>query len=159
MDPHRSACQRQHHVLGHFLAIQAGLRRLDCIVLVREDLEVFLGLQRFKSQRVQWLRSDFSPWFKYKESYFLSNSPSSLHSLFLSRVPIKKFLPSGSMTTDERISGIAKGAPPTARFATPDRSERRLTEEDVVQYLALLDSGLSLPNPLSCLPKSGNSNK
>lgn len=156
MDPHRSACQRQHHVLGHFLAIQAWLRRLDCIVLVRQDLEVFLGLQRFKSQRVKWLRSDFSPWFKYKESYFLSNSPSSLHSLFLSRVPIKTSLPTGSMTTDERISGMPDGAPPTARFAVPNKDQRRLTEEDIVQYLALLDSGLSLPNPLSCLPKSEN---
>lgn len=152
MDPHREACQRQHRVLGHFLAIQAWLRNLDCIVLVRGDLEVFLDLERFKSQRVQWLREDFAPWFPAQKPYFKSRSPSSLHSLFLSRVPVDVWLPKGAMTTEERIKKLSADAPKTERFSSKVKGHRLLKEADLVRYLAVLDSGLSLPSVLSSVP-------
>ena len=152
MDPHREACRRQHRVLGHFLAIQSWLRGLDCIVLVREDLEVFLGLERFKSQRVEWLREDLAPWFPHQDAYYLSKSTSSLHSLFLARVPMGLWLPQGSMTTEQRIKTLDPLAPNTARFSSKVKGHRVLKESDVVRYLAILDSGLSLPEPLSSVP-------
>jgi hypothetical protein len=58
---YRTACARRHHIIGHYLAVQAWIRGLDCIVLDRADLEFFLGLQRFKSVRVTWLREDLRP--------------------------------------------------------------------------------------------------
>lgn len=152
MDPHREACRRQHRVLGHFLAVQSWLRGLDCIVLVRSDLEVFLGLERFKSQRVAWLREDLSHWFPEQKPYFKTKSPSSLHSLFLSRISMTFWLPNGSMTTEERIKNLPLGSPRTERFSSKVRGHRSLKEADVVRYLAILDSGLSVPEALSSVP-------
>lgn len=153
MDAHREACARQHRVLGHFLAVQSWVRRLDCIVLVRKDLEVFLGLERFKTQRIRWLKQDLKPWFEFQEAYFLTRSPASLSSLFLSRVPISVHLPSGSMTTDDRIKNMPKGAPRTERFTSVHKSGHRAPNEaDIVKYLAVLDSGLSNPESFSSVP-------
>src|ERR1035437_2673112 len=36
--PHREYCRRDHRIIGQYLAEQAWLRRLDCIVLVREEI-------------------------------------------------------------------------------------------------------------------------
>ena len=73
---------------------------LECIVLQRRDLEHFLALERFKSTRVQWLREDLRPWFPHQEAHHKSGAPSSIHSLYLSRVPMTLHLPRGSMTID-----------------------------------------------------------
>lgn len=153
MDAHREACRRQHRVLGHFLAMQSWIRGLECIVLVRKDLEVFLGLERFKSQRINWLKEDLVPWFAFHEAYYSSNAPSSLHSLFLSRVPVKAFLPSGSMTTEIRIEKMTFGGPITERFTKSLKTGYRPPNEaDIVKYLAVLDSGLSKPEAFSSVP-------
>lgn len=153
MDSHQEACQRQHRVLGHFLAVQSWLRGLDCVVLVRHDLEVFLGLERFKKTRVNWLLEDLEPRFPHKQAYYSSASPSSLHSLFLARVPINIWLSDDSMTTEERIESMSVDAPKTDLFLSRHvKSHRRLKETDVVKYLAILDSGLSMPTALSSVP-------
>src|SRR5260221_14598706 len=102
-DPYRELCRHHHRIIGHFLAVQAWMRGLDCIVLIRDDLEAFLGLKRFKSARVKWLREDLKPWFPSQTHYFKSSAPSSIHSLFLARVPMVRYLPSGSMTTEDRM--------------------------------------------------------
>ncbi len=152
MEPHREACRRQHRVLGHFLAVQAWLRGLECVVLVRSDLEAFLDLVRFKGKRVKWLCEDLSPWFPNQVPYYLSSSPSSLHSLFLSRVPIAKWLADGSMSTERRILKIPKEGPKTERFSKAIKGHRFLTEADMVRYLAVLNSGLTQPQAFSSAP-------
>jgi hypothetical protein len=134
-------------VLGHFLAIQAWLRGLDCLVLEREDLEAFLGLSRFKKERVRWLQADVQPWFPHQYPIEQGNTGYSLHSLYLSRVPIEKWIPDGRLTTEERLAAFSKRAPKTARFSSGSGNSSRVDEEDVVRYLALLDSGLVRPIP------------
>jgi len=152
MDPHRESCRRQHRVLGHFLAIQAWLRGLDCIVLLRQDLETFLGLERFKMQRVNWLVEDLKPWFPHPVPLNLAKAPSSLWSIFLSRVPIQEWLPSGTMTIEQLIGRMSDEAPKTECFAKLPKGHRRPTEADVVRFLAVLDSGLSEPEAFSSVP-------
>ena len=142
---HRSACQRQHRVLGHYIAVQAWLRGLDCIAVERQDLEKYLDLERFKSERIKWLLDDLKPWFPYNSAFYKSSAQSSLHSLFLSRVKIGKWLPTATMTTAQRIAKIAEDAPKTALFFEPGAGKKRVQEADVVRYLAILDSGLSAP--------------
>lgn len=159
MDPHREASRRQHRVLGHFLAVQAWLRGLDCIVLVRGDLEAFLGLERFKSQRVAWLKEDLEPWFPQQQAYYKSKSPSSLSSLFLSRVALTDWLASGTMSTEARIKKVAKDGPKVERFSNAMKGRRAVRESDVVRYLAILDSGLSAPTPLSSVPTIAGGNR
>lgn len=152
MKDHRQACQRQHRVLGHFLAMQAWLRGVECLALERLDLEMFLGLKRFKEERVRWVGADLKPWFPHQVILEQGSSGFSLHSLYLSRVPINQWLPDGKMTTDARIAAMASEAPKTEAFASPAKGKRRLKESDIVRYLALLDSGLTLPKPLSTVP-------
>ena len=145
MEAHRAACQRQHRVFGHYLAVQAWLRNLDCIAVEREDLEVYLGLERFKSERVKWLLEDLRPWFPYKFAFYKASAESSLHSLFLSRVKIGNWLSTASITTVQRIGEISLDSPKTALFFEAGPGNKRVTEVDVVRYLAILDSGLSSP--------------
>jgi hypothetical protein len=149
MDAHREACRRQHRVLGHYLAVQAWLRGLECIALEREDLEAYLGLERFKSERIKWLIEDLAPWFPHKSNFYKSNSESSLHSMFLSRVPIGKWLPADSMTTADRVKAISSDSPRTGLFFVPKKGLKRIRETDVVRYLAVLDSGLLSPGEIA----------
>jgi len=143
-EPHRNSCKRHHRVIGQFLAVQAWHRGLDCIVLRRTHLEQFLGLERFKSERVKWLRADLKPWFPFQEAYYLTKIPSSIHSLFLARVPISSHLPKGSMTTVERIQQMDSNAPRTELFS--DKPPKVPSEEDIVGYLAKLTAGLITPD-------------
>jgi hypothetical protein len=142
-DAYREGCRRQHRIIAHYLAVQAWLRKLDCIVLARDELEKFLGLQRFKAERVKWLRDDLKPWFPYQVPYYRTGAESSIHSLFLSRVPISKHLPTGSMATSQRIAGMAKEAPPTALFSKGVKSIP--DEKQIVGELAVLSAGLASP--------------
>jgi hypothetical protein len=141
---YREACRRKHRVLGHYLAIQAWLRKLDCIALQRRELEHFLGLERFKSTRVEWLINDLKPWFPYHVPYYLSSSPSSIHTLFLSRVEIASHLPKGKMTTDQRILRMTIDGPKTEKFLLKD-SVKPPSEEFIVSELALVTAGLRKP--------------
>ena len=142
-DFHRDSCKRLHRVIANYLAHQAWLRQLDCIVLERTDLEHFLQIERFKSVRVEWLLEDMKPWFKYQVAYHKSSSPSSIHSLFLSRVPIADELSDETMTTSARIALMSEEAPRTAEFFK--QGSKRPTESEIVSQLALLSTGLVVP--------------
>jgi hypothetical protein len=144
-NPHREFCRNQHRIIGHYLAVQAWLRGLDCIVLVRNDLESFLALERFKGTRVDWLREDLKPWFPHQESYYKTGAASSIHSLFLSRVPIKEHLPTGSMTTEERIRRMAEGTPRPERFTSKSDGSQVPSHAKMVSELSVLAAGLDTP--------------
>jgi len=140
--PHRKHCRREHRVLAQFLAIEAWVRGIDCIVLERAELERYLGLERFKSERVRWLQEDVKPWFPFQALHIASTSPSSLYDLFLSRVPIAQHLPNGTMSTTERVAQIPRSAPLTQVFS---KNSRLPSEEEIVAYLAKLGAGLIVP--------------
>ncbi|HXP87220.1 MAG TPA: hypothetical protein VN841_20985 [Bryobacteraceae bacterium] len=144
-DPHREFCRWQHRTIGHYLAVQAWVRGLNCLVLVRADLEAFLGLKRFKSARVKWLKEALKPWFPHQTAYFKSAAPSSIHSLFLARVSMDKHLPSGSMTTDNRILGMAAEAPRTERFTAKDDGSEVPSHAKIVSQLSVFVAGLDVP--------------
>jgi hypothetical protein len=123
----------------------ARIRGLDCIVLQRRDLEHFLGLERFKSTRVQWLREDLKPWFPHQEAHHKTGAPSSIHSLYLSRVPMSSHLPSGSMTVDARLQRMSPTAPKSEKFLVESYPWRPPTEQDIVSQLAVISAGLAVP--------------
>jgi hypothetical protein len=111
----------------------------------RQDLEAYLGLERFKSERIKWLLEDLKPWFPHNSAYYKSNAESSLHSVFLARVKIGSWLPTATMTTAQRIAKISKDAPKTELLFVPATGKKRVLESDVVRFLAILDSGLTAP--------------
>jgi hypothetical protein len=153
MEDYRSACQRQHRVLGHFLSIQAWLRGVECLVLDRRDVEAFLVLERLKKERINWLREDVQPWFPFQHAYERDSSGYSLHSIYVSRTPIEKWLPEGSMTTAARLAAMRRGSPKCEVFVEPPSGHRRLNELDVAKYVALLNGGLVHPEPLRSVPR------
>jgi hypothetical protein len=141
---YRNLCARHHRILGHYLTVVAWIRRLDCIVLTRSDLQHSFGLKRFKSMRIRWLLDDLNPWFGYHEAFYAAPALSSINTLFLSRVPLKEHLPGGRMTTEERIAQMPSSAPKTGLF----RAQRwidPLSESDMVAQLALFSCGLATP--------------
>ncbi len=139
----REGCRRHHRMIGHYLALQAWTRKLDCIVLDRSDLKSFLGLERFKTSRIKWLMEDLKPWFPYQKSYTKSGTESSIHSLYLSRVPIDNHLPAGTMTTTERINRMSEDAPPTRRYKRQGASAPSL--QRILAYVCVLAAGLTAP--------------
>jgi len=144
-DPYREACRKEHRLIGHYLAVQAWIRGLDCIVLERHDLQALFELERFKSSRVTWLMEDLKPWFPEQEAYYRSGSECSIGSLFLSRVPIEPFLSSETMTTEARIKGMPPNSPKTERFTSSMAKKDVPTKEKILSFLAFLDAGLIDP--------------
>ncbi len=144
-DPHRPFCRRQHRLIAHYLALQAWLRGLECIVLSRADLMRFFDLARFKSARIKWLQADIKPWFPHQEGYYKSSSPSSIHSLFLARVPIDPHLPRGSMPTSDRIRRMAPNSPRTEPFIPFGAVAVAPNEDEILRELTFLTTGLATP--------------
>jgi len=142
-DPHRDECRRLHRLIGHYLAIQTWARKLDCIVLTRPDLASLLGLEKFKSARVKWFRADLEPWFPFQVQCNKTGALSSIHSLFLSRVPIEAFVPKGTMTTASRVKAMRSNAPPTGHLRK--EGDRLPSAMDMATYNALLAAGLRKP--------------
>jgi hypothetical protein len=130
-------------MVAHYLAIQAWTRKLDCIVLSRADLEAFLGLERFKSTRIRWLKEDLKPWFPFQMHYNTKGTESSIHSLYLSRVPIQRHLPHGTMMTEERINQMGSDGPSTAVFK--HRGKKAPSLPKILSYVSVLAAGLTVP--------------
>ena len=147
-DPYREACQKEHRLIGHYLAVQAWVRGLDCIVLVRHDLEALLGLKRFRSTRIQWLSDDLKPWFPFQHKYYNSNALSSINTIYLSRVDMDSFLPKGSMTTAKRLREMPESSPKTERFTIGSAKRDVPTREEIVSTLAFLNAGLLDPGSI-----------
>lgn len=112
----REGARRQHRTAALFAVIQCWLRNLDGLALTRQHLTRLIGLERFKGTRVEWLLEDLSDFFPYQEIYWISGKQNSLSSLFLSRIELKPYLPSGTMTTAKRIEGISPDGPRIATF-------------------------------------------
>jgi hypothetical protein len=146
MDPHREACRRHHRVIAYYCAHQAWLRGLDCILIRRSEMEKLLGIERFKGERLTWMREDFKPWFPHQEFYWRSGSPNTFSSVYFSRVDIEPHLPSGTMTDQQRVDRMDSTAPRTGLLFPKGRTAIPSIEEMATE-LALLGAGLKNPAP------------
>jgi len=136
---------------------------MDCIVVTRGDLEVLLGLQRFKLTRMEWFEEDVKPWFPFQNVVELEGSDEysfSFYSLYLSRISFD--LPDGTMGDEERIRRLQRGkcAMRTALLSDLCPESKVPKVSTIVSYLSLLTSGLVGPEsfisitvePLHCSP-------
>jgi len=145
---YRAYWLRQHRIIGQYLAVQAWIRGLDCIVLDRWELEVFLGLCRFKKKHVDWLQEDLRPWFPFQETFTATKNPSSLHSVFLSRVPISEHVSMNNMTTEKRIAAMSPAAPKTGLLMDKKWLRKLPREGEMLAQLANLSFGVITPDDL-----------
>lgn len=139
---HREYCRRQQRTLGHWLATEAWLRGVDCIVIEAADVLSFLGLDRFKSARAAWLEDDLRPWFPYQIFRPAPGSTPSTPDLYLSRFPIEEFVHGGPMKADDWIAQLPTNALRAENFSARGRFP---SEEEIVGDLAKLSAGLASP--------------
>jgi len=165
----REGARRKHRGLSLFAVIQCWIRQTDGVAFARKDLERLLGLVRFKSTRVRWLELDLKELFPHLETYWRVGKTRSLHSVFVSRVPLKPYLPKGEMTTQQRITGIRPKGPRILPFEIWERPntttgsklfegllpffsyQANYDERFLTSYLALLSSGQISPTDLPAL--------
>lgn len=162
----REGARRQHRTVSLFAVLQCWMRDLDGLVFNRQHLERLLGLERFKSTRVEWLQEDLREFFPYQQPFWLTGKENSFASLFVSRAPLDGFLPNGSMTNEERLEGILENGPRIAMFkiwskqdatkvvsafqvAAPFFADEANYDERILSsYLGLLISGQISPQSL-----------
>lgn len=165
----REGALRQHRALALFCVVQCWLRQLDGLVIDRPHLERILGLERFKKQRVTWLQEDFKDFFPYQETFWYQRPGKPFASLYLSKQPFGDFLPVGTMSDSERISGMSKGGPKLELFKIwSEMSSEKLKskfgkdlpfladasnydERIISSYLFLLAQGLISPKSMAGL--------
>lgn len=135
----REGARRRHRVIGLFAAIQCWTKGIDGVVFKRYQLERLLGMQRFKQPRRDWLIGDLREYFEYRQHLVLPKHPDSLASLFVSRLPLKPYFPSGKMEDEKRIEQIAnQGGPKLAIFEMWQRPALKLDKlfEGPLPFLA-----------------------
>jgi len=145
--PYDEYYRRRHRIVGHYLAITAWIRGVDCIVLDRNDLQSLLSISNTGTDRVDQFVKDIKPWFKYDKPYYKPKSKTFVRSLFLSRASLDSYLPKGLMGIDERIAraATANGELKIERFSNIRGSNPIPAEMDMVSNLALLAAGIKTP--------------
>lgn len=78
----------KHRLLAIFCSLQAWQRQIDGIIIDRVPLLSYLGLERLKRDRVDWIARDFEPWFRYHDHYTSSDYGEWESELTFARVPI-----------------------------------------------------------------------
>ncbi|HZH29807.1 MAG TPA: hypothetical protein VEY11_03515 [Pyrinomonadaceae bacterium] len=138
----------QHRIVGHYLAIHAWLRELDCVVLDRKEIQAFLNIRNTGEDRTKQFTKDIEPWFKFNKPYYRKGSKTYVRSLFLSRIDISLSLPHGLMSTDDRIAKavIADRRLRIERFS--NSSQEVPSMKDIVSDLALFAAGLKIPSAI-----------
>ncbi len=115
-ETYREAHRRSHKLLGSYLALWAWTRKVDCVVLPREQLLPFLGLEQMRNTRIEWLKDDLEKLFPHA---FTTESGANVYAtLYLSRLPIPSDAKAGKMTDEERVEVLeAAGLNPSlSRF-------------------------------------------
>jgi len=145
--PYDEHYRRQHRIVGHYLAVTAWIRGLDCIVLDRSDVQTLLRISDTREGRVTQFVADIKPWFQFNKAYYKPQSKTFLKSLFLSRASLDSYLPKGRMGVDQRIAKAitANGALKIERFSNIRGSNSAPSETEMVSYLALLAAGIKSP--------------
>jgi len=145
--PYDEHYRRQHRIVGHYVAVTAWIRGLDCIVLDRTEVQTLLGISDTPKSRVTQFVADIEPWFQFNKPYYKRGSKTFLRSLFLSRASLDSYLPKGLMSVDQRIAKAitANGALKIERLCNIRGPNPAPSETEMVSYLALLAAGIKTP--------------
>ena len=133
-DTYREAHRRSHKLLGAYLALWAWKHGVDAVMLPREQLLPFLGLERMQNKRVDWLKNDVKSLFP--EAWNTVDSKNNIYaSLFLSRRAFPPAVKSGSMTDQKRVEAVNLAGLKAAIVKIPKEAE-------IVKLLACITHGI-----------------
>jgi hypothetical protein len=116
---YRRACRRGHRLLGTYLVLAAWVNKVDCVILQRTELLPYLGLERMKNKRVDWLKDDIKKLFPFAESLVEART-NNYSSLYLSRVAFPDNIFRGWNTDQERINQMGLVGVPAAIVKIPE---------------------------------------
>jgi hypothetical protein len=101
----REFARRQHRSLGLFLMVQCWVKQTDGLILKRVHLERLISLERFRGERMKWLKTDLKEFFPYQQPLY-SGTPETLSKFLVSRVPFDQY-------STEQISNPRKQVDPS----------------------------------------------
>ena len=61
--PYREFAKRQHRMLAAYMAMVAWRNGVECIHISRESLLGFLGVEKLRQEREDWISEDMQTWF------------------------------------------------------------------------------------------------
>jgi hypothetical protein len=138
-DHYREFCRRQHRSLAAFLALKCWTEGADFVVITRDFLQSYLDLERFKSQRKDWLKADFEHLFPHQKDLIFRGTQGKFASIYFFRAPFDDDLFEGTMSDEERIASAKKKHGIKGYLVDNDN---KINETKIMTQLALLASGL-----------------
>ena len=101
---YREFARPGHRLLAAYLAIHAWTNDRDCVVIDREDLLAFWGLQkRVGHKRLNWFKRDIQPFFLHTKALNFSGG-GAFASIFLSRRLLPDDAFRSSMSSAKRVA-------------------------------------------------------
>ena len=134
----------QHRIVAHYLALQAWVRCIDCIVLVRGDLKALFDIENTGKDRLQQLIADMKPWFSCIRPYYREGSETYVRCLFLSRVEFNLPSQHGRVKVTQLMEEVGHHLPRIGRFSKKGVLEVP-SHIDIVSNLALFAAGMKTP--------------
>jgi hypothetical protein len=131
---YREAARRSHKLLGAYLVFWAWTRKVSIVVLSREQLNSYLGVETMK--RADWLEDDLKPLFPVVQWLPIAGG-ATYGALYLSRFPLPDEAMKGKKTFAERIEALNEAKRRTAAVETLP------TESDILQIMTSLIHGIS----------------
>lgn len=133
-ETYREAHRRSHRLLGSYLALWAWIHEADCVVLTRDQLLPFLGLERMWKKRIGWLMEDLKVLFPY--SFTTIDSKTKVYAtLYLSRNPIPQAPRKGSMRDETRCAAFGQEGLRARLVTVPPEAE-------IVSIMACMAHGI-----------------
>lgn len=144
---------RLSRTIGLYLALFAWKTGLDGVVLMRQDIQEFFGIDNTGRPRIGQIVSDIVPWFKYHKVYYREKSDTYVHYLFLSKSDLEPHLPSAKSLSQDKepkrtivtrvLDGMGHTAPKLKLFAS--LVEEMPKQSDIIADLALFTAGVKTP--------------
>ncbi|MBI5387069.1 MAG: hypothetical protein HZA90_20555 [Verrucomicrobia bacterium] len=141
--------KRQHRVFGAFLALHCWHNGYDALLIDRETLSRFFELKKFTEEHLSWLRKDIEPFFRHSHSLYFKIPPSKFGSVVLSRVPIPTGFVEQTLTDEKRTAQWRKQNFRVAVLSELKTTKTLFTECDAASFLALVASGLAVPERIA----------
>ena len=131
----REAHRRSHKLLGCYLALWAWGHNVDCVILQRHELLVYLDLPNMQKARIDQLKEDVQDFFPYTSLPLYHNKTGTYLTLCFSRFPWPVKLFSYTASIETRMIQLQTCGLKTAIGSLP-------TENDMVMKLAQLTHGV-----------------
>jgi hypothetical protein len=109
-------------LLGTYLALAAWVKNVDCVVLQRAQLLPYLGLERMKNARIEWLKKDIKKLFPYANNLIELNTKI-YASLYLTRVDFPADIFGYAISDEQRIDRMAEKGFKAAEVSIPNETE------------------------------------